>query len=196
MKPQLGISHLEAIPAEVFDEFVEEVSSNGADIEVRTHGGVFAGIEWLMPTAIILFISRAYFDAIFSELGKDHYKVLKRAVKGLHRRANGFRITQTGSPGKLADKQIYSRAFSIMVAVVDDLTLKFLIQPNLREADAETALFAFLDLIESIADRSISQETLERLETGRISGRTLLLAYDFDEGAIVPLDPFPKAPSD
>ncbi len=62
MKPQIGLSHLDAISSAIFDEFVQDVASENVELEIRAHGGVFAGIEWLMPTAIMLFNSRAYFD--------------------------------------------------------------------------------------------------------------------------------------
>jgi hypothetical protein len=194
MKSQIGLSHLEAISGAIFDEFVQDVASENVELEIRAHGGVFAGIDWLMPTAIMLFISRAYFDAIFSEMGKDHYKILKRAIKALLRRAMALRIVQKGTPGKLSDRPLYSRGFSIMVAIADRLTLKFLIQPDLVEADAEKALTAFLDLVQSISDRSIDSETLERMEAGRVVGRTLLLAYDFEAERIVTVDPMPSGP--
>lgn len=194
MKSQIGLSHLEAIPSAIFNEFVQDVASENVELEIRAHGSVFAGIDWLMPTAIMLFISRAYFDAIFSEMGKDHYKILKRGIKALQRRAMAFRIVQKGTPGKLSDRPLYSRGFSIMVAIADRLTLKFLIQPDLAEADAEKALTAFLDLVQSISDRSIDVETLERLEAGRVIGRTLLLAYDFEAERIVTVDPMPSGP--
>lgn len=193
MEPQLGISHIEAIPTATFDAFVEEMSPSGVAIEIRTHGGVYAGIELLLPTAIMLFVGRAYLDGFFSKAGEEHYELFRKAVKRLYHRADGFRFGRIGTQGKVSGNQTYSRGFSIMAGIADKLTFKLLLQPNLSEAQAEIALSAFFGLIGTIIDGSVTEETLERLSAGCIVGRTLLLAYDFEHGTIVPVDPLPKA---
>jgi hypothetical protein len=33
-----------------------------------------------MATAVVLFITKAYFDAFFKEMGKDHYEAVKKSA--------------------------------------------------------------------------------------------------------------------
>ncbi|HVZ16615.1 MAG TPA: hypothetical protein VG897_05840 [Terriglobales bacterium] len=43
-----------------------------------------------------------------------------------------------------------------------------------------------------MVDGSITPSTLEELEQTRVVGKTILLAYDFFQGRIVPVDPLAK----
>jgi hypothetical protein len=189
VKPQIGISHIEAIPNSFFDEFAKEIASNEIELQMRTHGSVFGAMEWLMPTVIILYISRKYIDAILSEAGKDHYIILKNGVTKLYRRAASLRVWGLGKRGKLPQEPAFSLNFSIMADVADYVTMKFLIHNNISEDDAEKALKAFLELVQSMADLSTDPKTLKCLADGKAVGRTLLLAYDFEQGKIVIVNP-------
>src|SRR5471032_377269 len=63
--------------------------ASGFKSEERESNGPQAGLEWLMPTAVIFFIGKAYFDGILKEVGKDHYGLLKKGVKSLYERMVG-----------------------------------------------------------------------------------------------------------
>jgi hypothetical protein len=34
-------------------------------------------VEWFIPTAIVFFVAKSYFDGFLKEAGKDHYQLLK-----------------------------------------------------------------------------------------------------------------------
>jgi hypothetical protein len=187
--PHIGLSRFSFIPDAVLAEFVDEVAAEPLRIEVREQESVFAGLEWLNPTAVVLFISGAYFAAFFSELGKDHYTVLKRAVRTLYRRMSALRLTRRGTPGKFSAEPVYSLAFSIVVATGQDINLKLLLQPALSEDDAARAVEAFFTLVASLFEGTTPPEVQAELNKGRVVGRTLLLAFDFDTGSIVTIDP-------
>jgi hypothetical protein len=188
-RPALGVSRLPEIPQSIVDEFLAEVQRDDLEIETHTHSGVFAGVEWLMPTAIVVYIVRPYFQAMLSELGKDHYKILKRASIGLYSRLMPLKISRIATAGKVVKDPRYSLIFSIVAAPVEDMAIKFLIQANLNEEDAAIAFDAYFGLIASSKDGTITPETLDRLEQGLAVGHTLLVAYDFSSGEIVPVDP-------
>lgn len=190
--PQIGVSYMTSLPPSVVDDFIADITSDSIDIEVRRHAGVFAGIQWLMPTAVFLVITHSYFNAIFSELGKDHYKLLKRAVASLYHRMSTFRLGLYGTPGKIADEPLYSVAFSILVVTGEEINFKFLIQPELSGADTTRALEEFFSLMESMFAGSVPPDVLARLEQGRVVGHTLLLAFNFEKGTIVTVDPLPQ----
>jgi hypothetical protein len=196
MKAEIGVSRIKEVPDELIREFVNDLPSDHFDVKIRTHGSILAGIEWLMPTAIVLFFARAYFDAIFAELGKDHYKVLKRCISALYQRACTLKITKIGTRGKIPTSQRYTAAFSITVSINDGLVIKMLFQPALAETDTERAMTAFFDLLESTTPRTSSSEMSKRFGPVRVIGRTLLVAYDLQKGALVALDPIDPPPTD
>jgi len=89
--PQLAILHNTSIPREAFAEFEKLVAAEKLDfrIEPREEAGPFAGIEWLIPTAVIVYISKSYFDGFLKEMGKDHYALLKAGLKTLRTKLLG-----------------------------------------------------------------------------------------------------------
>jgi len=190
----IGVSRITDFPEFIIDEFVEAMRADEPAIEVRAHGSHFAGLEWLMPTAVVLYVTHVFFAAMISEAGKDAYKRLKTATLSLHHKAQRQGVSRIGSSGKLQASISYSPIFSILVPTRDELTFKFLIQPDLSEEEASEALDAFFYLIESYFAGSITPETLARLESTRCVGRTLLLAYDFSSHTIVGVDPMPAGP--
>ena len=58
-------------------------------VEQRDEDGPFAAFEWLVPTAVVVFIGQAYFDAFLKEMGKDHYALLKAGMKSLYSKLLG-----------------------------------------------------------------------------------------------------------
>lgn len=50
---------------------------------------IVAGIEWVMPTAIALFLGNKYLGTLLQEAAKDHYPLLKSAILKLVRRTTG-----------------------------------------------------------------------------------------------------------
>jgi|TARA_R110000851_G_C13082300_1_gene565908 hypothetical protein len=78
-KPDLAVVFEEGIPDEQFVEFKDAVSASGLDVvvESRPAAGPYAGVEWFIPTAIVFFVAKSYFDGFLKEAGKDHYQLLK-----------------------------------------------------------------------------------------------------------------------
>lgn len=192
MKAQIGVSRFDIVPEEIVAEFVDSLPPDHFDVKTGTHGAIFAGVEWLMPAAIALFFVRAYFDSIFSEMGKDHYNLLKRGTLALYRRASALKLTRMGTAGKLSSDERYSMAFAVSVAVNESFVVKMLIQPALSETDAERAMNAFFELIESTSESTSAADVLEQLGRVRIIGKTILVAYDFQRSTLVAVDPIDR----
>jgi len=157
---------------------------------------MFAGIELLMPTAVAIYITHQYFGSMISELGKDHYQVLKRAAKSLYGKIGQIKVSLQGTPGKLAPSQSYSLAFSITASLNANISIKFLIQQGISDAMADQAIEAFFEFIDSVVDGSVSPELVERISATRIVSHTLLIAYDFDQQTVIGVDPMPSSPKD
>ncbi|HLG45728.1 MAG TPA: hypothetical protein VKY24_05745 [Reyranella sp.] len=150
MPPQLAVLHSEDIPDEYIEEFSVSVSANGLDFatERTSLRGPFAGIEWLLPTAVIVYITKAYFDGFLKEMGKDHYLLLKAGATALLGKVGKVRLSLVGSSGKVSSKGEYSIGFSIILDIGANYRLKLLVQNELTEEQAERVMSSFFDFAE------------------------------------------------
>lgn len=190
--PHLGLIYTEEVPAAVFDDFVETVSAPGLDLvlESREPNGPFAGMEWLIPTGVMLFIAQGYFNGFLGEMGKDHYAALKAGIKGLRDRFSVVRVTVVGTPGKASADQPYSLFYSIYFEDPAGRRFKFLV-PNgeAGDPDAERAMDAFGDFLEAVYGGGLDSGQREVLARAPAYGGTVLLAFNPATGRIEPIHP-------
>ncbi len=196
-QPHIALIHTESVPSEVFSGFTQVISCEGLDLQIksRKNGGPFAALEWLLPTAVIVYISKSYFDGFLKEMGKDHYNLLKQGFQKLREKVIGPSaptITLFGSSGKITKEQPYSLVFSVLAEAEPGLRFKLLIQTNVSEDEYEEILGAFLEFLSAFHARSLDAQTIERLVAARVVGDTLLLAFNQDAKAIEPIDPVQK----
>ena len=159
-KPQVGIIYLDQIDESFFNDFHSEVSHSRLtlNIEARSEPGPFASIEWLIPTAIIAFIGKPYFEEFLKEMGKDHYRLLKSALIKLTKKSiNQPRLEPVimGTPGKTQQKNPYTMAFSILAEGRSGYTFKLLLPKNPKNFVYEEAIGKFMDFI---SDYHLSDE--------------------------------------
>ena len=82
---QVALIYEQDIDKKVFNTFIDAISNNRLllktiPVEKR---GPFAGMEWLVPTAILVYVGKSYFDGFLKEMGKDHYQLLKKGFYSL-----------------------------------------------------------------------------------------------------------------
>ena len=65
-----------------------EAAGLGCSVEHQDLGPQ-AFVEWLFPTAVLIWVGEKYFGAMLAEAGKDHYKVLKRGLGRLYDKTLG-----------------------------------------------------------------------------------------------------------
>jgi hypothetical protein len=80
----LFVSVTANVPQTLFTDLrrVTETADLSFSIETRP-GGPYAGLVWLTPTEVLLFLSGAFFASLVGEAAKDVYGELKRVVLGL-----------------------------------------------------------------------------------------------------------------
>lgn len=196
---QIAISHIDSIPAEVFSDFVRAISSERLklDIESREDGGIYAGLEWLIPTAVIIYIGKSYFDGFLKEMGKDHYNLLKAGLKALRVKLLGQtapQIAAVSSSGKATPNQPYSLVYSIMAEGNDGLRFKLLLQREVSEVEYDEILNAFLGFLEAYHSHALEAEFAAKLDAPRASWSVVLLAFNLETKALEVMDPVPRRP--
>lgn len=191
--PHVGLLYQDQIPAALIDEFRDAVATEGLDlhIEGRPTTHVFAGVEWVLPTAAMLFVAKAYFDGFLTEAGNDHYQALKAGAKRLGERLAAVKTTRLGSPGKVSADQRYSLVYSIWFGPVEGYSFKFLVPNN--PAEAAVALDAYMEFLERFALAMRSPERVAELLAASGTTRLILLAYNPDTGQVERLDPMTRA---
>jgi len=195
--PQLAVSFSRAIPLETFDDFVQVVSSKNLNLRVgsREQDGPYAGLEWLVPTAVIIFIGKSYFDAFLKEMGKDHYRALKAGLKTLGAKLLGPsapQVTAISSRGKVSADRLYSLTYSIIAEAETRLRFKLLLRCETTEVEYEETIEVFLAFLEAYHEGSLDSQMIEELKAVRIVGGTLLLAFNHETKTLQAIDPVPS----
>jgi len=200
-RPQLAIFHTTSIPEDVFAEFMHIVTAEKLDLQVqsREEDGPFAALEWLVPTAVIAYIGKSYFDGFLKEMGKDHYALLKAGLRTLHGKLVGPRVPEVtiiSTEGKMRGEQIYSLRYSILAEASEGLRFKLLIQADVAADDYDEILASFLAFLEAYHGGTLDSRSIERLKQARVIGGTMLLAFNPALNAVAPVDPIPKKSDD
>jgi hypothetical protein len=198
-RPHLMIFHTTSVSKGNFSEFKEIVKNEKLDFQVesREDDGIVAGIEWLMPTAVIVYITKSYFDGFLKEMGKDHYALLKAGFKTLHARLLGPKAPEitllASNPGKLSGNQTYSLFYSIMAEAGSGLSFKFLLQRKATEAEYEEIISNILEFLHDYHMGDLDAVRSVQLQNHvQSQGHTLLLAFDSQSKSIEVVDPLPK----
>jgi hypothetical protein len=195
--PHLAILHTTSIPRDAFTEFARLVSAENLDFQIQSRepDGPFAGMEWLLPTAVIVYIGKSYFDGFLKEMGKDHYALLKAGFGKLQSKLLGSeapKMTIISTQGKTRSDQKYSLMYSILAEAGEGINFKLLIQREITEENYEQVIAAFLEFLQAFHSNSLTPEKAIELSQARVVGRTVLLAYDPEKKVIVSVDPIPR----
>ncbi|WP_287367633.1 hypothetical protein [Thauera sp.] len=137
-----------------------EAAGLGCTVEHRDLGPQ-AFVEWLFPTAVLIWVGEKYFGAMLAEAGKDHYQILKRGLgrlydKALSRGASVIRRLRR-QDGSLVADAYFSGNLSFAYASPEGWTVKLLFPLDVSASQYERACVAFAGLIADHArDRSRS----------------------------------------
>lgn len=156
-RPDLAIVFQDGMPDEWLLEFHSSVAVPGLNVcvEKRPPEGPCAGIEWFIPTAIMVFVAKSYFDGFLGEAGKDHYRLLKSKLSRMVAKTmQSPRIEPVviGTKGKLLKENPYSLALSIYAEANDGKTFKLLVPKPSYQPEYEQIVFAFLEFLHDYHD--------------------------------------------
>jgi hypothetical protein len=193
----LIISYVETLPLETFGSFRSDLKIPGLKVLVEPRPpDVFAGIEWLMPTAVVVYIARPYFEAFLKEMGKDHYLLLKRALQQLSIKFLGKNagLTRTlHTKGKIdTENQKYSLEFSIVAEVEARVRVKLLFDTSLSEDEYANVVKEFLDWLERLQGGVASLAELENFASTRVISGTVLVVFNQEKNRFEVIDPLRK----
>jgi hypothetical protein len=193
--PQIGISYEDTIPKDIVDNITSTISHEKLNlvVESREESGPRASLEWLIPTAIGIFITKSYFSSFLSEMGKDHYLLLKNGLKSVWGKIfsidREIKIRQIGTEGKISGDFKYSHLFSIWAVIDEKHRFKFLFEDTLTEEEYFQRLELILKFLEDFyGKREELNEYITSMEGTNMWG-TILVAFDDDSKKLKIIDP-------
>ena len=195
----IALAYQEPIIApDIISEFEEDIQSPGLNVLVEPVPmmGFRAALEWLVPTAIVVYIARPYFESFLSEMGKDHYVLTKKALGNLRERVQrkfGDRLRVFASKGKLgSEAHKFSPVFSIEAQSPCDFRIKLLIQTEIKPEQFDMALEAFLNLLaESYGTYELTEQSKQLLKNKPV-GRVFLVCLNPKSGKLEYVNPIPE----
>jgi hypothetical protein len=125
--------------------------------------GPQAGIHWLLPTAVVIYISKSYFDGYLKEAGKEQYYVLKNAIGSLWSTFfSENRVVRTrlvASRGKMPADQKYSITVSVMAEADAGIRFKLLFEDESSAEKLNLAIAGFLTFLEAYYEGRLDAAT-------------------------------------
>lgn len=178
----IDISYQEDVPVQIIQELVDAINRPGVIAQGRPRPvGMFASMEWAVPTIIIAYLMRPYFEAFLAEAGKDHYLVLKRAFSKLFLKIYG------NEPEKRPHRR--SMLFSIQSGMRDGRLVKAIFPEGVSH---ETYSVALTELLELLAEHHVSgspDRLSEIIAPSSGWGGELYVEYSESVGNWILLDP-------
>ncbi|MCH5571745.1 hypothetical protein [Pseudomonas syringae] len=141
------------MPSELYVDFEKALHNPNIRIalESRPPSGPQACLEWFIFPIVAAYIAQSYFKALFGEMGKDHYLLLKEKLSetaGKVMSQPKIEPVLLGSAGKLNTKNPYSLAFSIYAEANDGKKFKLLLPKKLSvKNDYNEIVDIFLDFL-------------------------------------------------
>jgi hypothetical protein len=151
--PDIVLSYPESFPEKFGDIIVSDIKHEKLTvvIEKKPYPQMWNGIDWLLPTAIAVYIFKPYFESFLKEAGKDHYSILKESLSKLLKPAKESpvkTVVSRLSPEKINQTNQQSKTISIHIEVNNGRRIKLLFDDKLSIDDWVGGLNSFLELTE------------------------------------------------
>ncbi len=179
---QIGISYDQGIPEQIIADLISDISAPDLCLKSEAREpSVYANVEWYIPTALIIFIGKAYFDSFLKEMGKEHYHALKKGITSLwkyffgSKREINYKVIAT--EGKISEPSQYSIAVSIMTDLPGKYRIKFLFKDNLSEENFKDNIDQIFKLLSDLSSGNFPPEIDRQLQNENIR-HTLVLSYE------------------
>ncbi|MCW5199634.1 hypothetical protein VU05_02775, partial [Desulfobulbus sp. F1] len=195
--PDIAISFVNRIPAEIFGDFTKAIQAEGLDLQIkeREPEGPFNVLEWLTPTAAVVYIAKSYFDGFLGEMGKEHYGVLRKGIAALWAKFFGSdrvvpQIKRVEAGGNILRTE-YTLSFSILTQSKDGRRIKLMLKEEISQQEYQDAIDAFLIFIERHHNDVEGTEIPEQFCSEGIDNN-LFVSYDAVRKEIQFLDILPE----
>ena len=130
----IGILVPDNFPDTAIDQIHKELDTSGLYLEINKRKlGIWNALEWTVPTILVVYILKPYFESFLKELGKDHFEILKQWIKKFSNNTRSIQSIQMNAPQstkKLNTSNTQSRVISLQFRTQNGRNLKFLFSPT------------------------------------------------------------------
>ena len=173
-------------PEELYNFLEEEFAGSKAAFKIdKRDNGAMMGIEWALPTAIVAYLLKPFFEAFLQEAGKDAYLKTKEGIKKLVSKnlsVETIKISANSSPQKLSEKYDQSGTISLKLAVHKRLIFTVLFSNEIKPEEFDIMLDGLFKSIEQLyleIQQKFSEE--ESVEDERPSRNELFLIANVEK---------------
>ena len=150
-QPHIMIIIPDSFPDSLVEKITSDIKSDTLKLKVnKVPNEPMMAVELTIPALIAIFIAQSYFGGFLSELGKDHYTVLKKWIKKTaidSRKINVVTLAASQSTKKIDKSNTQSKAFSLHLKTYDNKHIKLLFDLNLEDEIWEKAIDKMINLI-------------------------------------------------
>jgi len=170
----------EDIPADILSEFTEALARFEIPFQHETtERRAFAAIEYLVPTALVLFFAKPFFEGFLKKAGEDAYASTKSAIASMAAKAASLRIrVLTSAPHKVPLESPYSRVISFYSNTKSGERVKFLMPSDVSLEVYERIVHSMLTLMREHFEGD-SDDSLSTMLGSNPSRPLRLLHFDF-----------------
>ena len=180
------LSYQEDIPEEIMSELINTVSVDGLGLKSEPREiGVFTAMEWAIPSLIIAYLSKPYFEAFLKEAGKDHYQLLKKGFIQLFKRIFGEKPENR--------RVVRSGVFSIMAQMHDGRSVKFVFPEGITFEEYEKSLDLLHELLSMHYEMYPNDQMSNLVSALKKPSHSVYMEYSNNEGSWVLIDPLLEA---
>ncbi len=195
-KPDIGIQYTADFPDEAIREFENDLQHESLEVGTKAiHGPqVYASLELYIPPLVVAIVFKSYFDAMFKELGKEHYEFLKTKLTKLTKKTMATpRVEPTlmRSGGEIVDDSPYSRTFGIVAEVTDGIRFRLLLPKHSEENDYNDLVTKFFNFAADYQGFSADSEAFKIIEQSGVQNGELLVTMNQETGEFEWVDPMP-----
>ena len=180
---QLIIYHNEEIPVDFFDEFLAKGKESQIPVDLRSQKNEpMMAIDWLIPTAVIVYLAKPFIDDILRRASKDfgdyvypkiNNLISTLATKVLIGTRNRLKLVTPSGPKPREGKSAF---FSLTSETSQQMQVKFVFEEGLSERDYEIQVEQALKLL---LEHYFDQHRDPFLNASVASGtKTIFMLYD------------------
>lgn len=187
----IGVSYVESIPRELIEPFLSAVIDDRIEIleDPRPDAMLFASVEWLIPTAVALYLSKGYFEGFLQAAGEDHYELLKEAIPKWFNRLSHIRVSYLASSNKkLRADNPFTGAISLLGEGKRN-SFKLMFRNDADEAEIAQSIATFLEFLRRIHNGGSPFDLIVDVEPSERIERLWLIYFDVEVQKLRLLDP-------
>jgi len=182
----IAIDYQKGVPDVILSDFEKSISSEGLLFKSKCREPeIFMSMEWAVPSIIVAYLSKPYFESFLKEAGKDHYQLVKKGFICLF----GHIFGEKPETREVCRSQL----FSIVTKLHDDRTAKFVFPEGVNTREYEKSLDSLYELVSSHYNSYPNDELSHLIEALSTPSNIVYIEYCPEEKNWILLDPFVEA---